>query len=92
MLLIQLTKGYGVFAHVFFLSSWLFAIVALFSSLFAICCSKRAANLSLDNFLSEPTDHLEANEGQVLMGLIGGVDEDDSDDSSYFVRGGVEDY
>ena len=86
-----MTSGYEVFTHVFYASSWLFGLTALCSVIYAACCAKRQANLSLESFEEEPTDHLDANEGQVLMGLMGEMDEDDfSDEDLSYSRDRIE--
>ena len=66
-MLIRMTTGFEIFSHVFYASSWLFGLTALWSAAYAGCCAKKQANLRVESFEDEPTDHLDSNEGQVLM-------------------------
>ena len=91
-MLIRMTTGFEIFSHVFYASSWLFGLTALWSAAYAGCCAKKQANLRVESFEDEPTDHLDSNEGQVLMGLMGEMDEDDfSDDDLSYSRDRIED-
>ena len=50
VLLVQMTRGYPVFSHLFFLGSWLFAAFVCVSLVARACCGKRAPNFTEFDF------------------------------------------
>ncbi len=53
VLLVQMTRGYPVFSHIFYLASWLYASVVVLSLLLRGCCGARAPNFTDFDFDGE---------------------------------------
>ena len=50
ILLVQMTRGYPVFSHIFYLASWLFGVIVCLSFLIRGCCGERAPNFTEFDF------------------------------------------
>eukprot|EP00946_MAST-07B_sp_MAST-7B-sp1_P003583 g3583.t1 len=50
VLLVQMTRGYPIFSHLFFFGSWLFATFVCLSMVVRACCGNRAPNFTEFDF------------------------------------------
>jgi hypothetical protein len=71
VLLVQMTRGYPIFSHLFFLGSWLFAIVVCLSMVVRGCCGNRAPNFTEFDF--DSSDGVEDDDDvELAKGLLSG--------------------
>ena len=71
VLLVQMTRGYPIFSHLFFFGSWLFAIVVCISMVLRGCCGRRAPNFTEFDF--DSLDGVEDDDDvELAKGLLSG--------------------